>query len=69
MNNDHQEMHTLTGTFVRQTERGLLFEVGNVEEWLPKSQIRKLAPEEPCSDGDEITLSVPDWLARDKGFV
>ena len=36
--------------------------------WLPKSQI--LEPEvETIRQGDEIEMTVPEWLAREKGWA
>lgn len=43
-----------------ETEKALRLFDGRVTEWVPKSQV------EDNSDG---TFTMPEWLAKDKGFI
>ena len=58
--------------FVRQTEMAILILDGNKEIWIPKSQINK-GDEEPDYDsltnGDLLEITIPEWLALDKGII
>lgn len=45
---------------IHETEMAFLIDDGNVREWVPKSQVE---------DNGDGTFSVPDWLAKDKGFI
>ena len=47
-------------------ESGLAIKIsdGNVEEWLPKSQI-----EYDGEEGDTITVTMPNWLALEKKLI
>lgn len=63
----NEENHNITGTIMRQSEKAILLDVEDIEAWLPKSQISLVDGD--AEVGATVTLSVPDWLARDKGFV
>lgn len=44
-----------------ETEKAYRFYDGGKEEWLPKSQ---------CEwDPDSKTMTMPEWLAKEKGFI
>ena len=43
-----------------ETDKALRLFDGKKTEWVPKSQV------EPNDDG---TFTMPEWLARDKGFI
>lgn len=53
------QMITLNGGTVRQTEKAILFMLSDMvtEIWLPKSQIQV---------EDKFTVQVPVWLAEEK---
>lgn len=53
---------------VRESPSGLalLFEFGQSQEWLPKSQLEELS--EPQTKGDVGTVLVPEWLVLEKGL-
>jgi len=57
----------ITAEIIRQTEKAYRVKCGNVECWLPKSQVdAKPLP----SGGDNIyTIDVPSWLAKDKNLT
>ncbi len=50
--------------FLRDSGRAVKVSGGNVEEWLPKSQI-----EYDGEPGDTITVTMPNWLALEKGLI
>ncbi len=56
----------LTVIIRHSTERAVLVDHGGEEAvWLPLSQV-EIAPN---SDGKTVTLTLPEWLAREKGMV
>lgn len=55
----------LSGRVVATTDKAVLVRVGNLEAWLPKSQVEAL---EDAVRDEEIEFECPAWLARDKGF-
>ena len=58
-------MTTITATIKRETDAAILVECDGNEVWLPKSQIDY---DEDCTEGDEIEIEVPQWLADSKGL-
>lgn len=52
----------IAGIVKHQTEKAYLFDGGGDEAvWLPKSQ---------CEwDEEEKTMTMPEWLAKDKGLI
>ena len=51
--------------YITETPAGLCVSDGDRRIWLPKSQIEDFL-ENSFSEGDMITITVPDWLAEDK---
>lgn len=43
-----------------ETEKAWRLYDGSVTEWVPKSQVEK---------NDDGTFAMPEWLAKDKGFI
>lgn len=43
-----------------ETERAWKLYDGKVTEWVPKSQVER---------NDDGTFTMPEWLAKDKGFI
>ena len=62
-----REMVEIDVEIVARTERAVLAHTGNKEEaaWLPLSQIKL----RPSGIGGIYTLTVPEWVAIDKGLV
>ena len=55
---------TIYGFVTHETEKALLFEDGDNDFWVPKSQISNRRTEE-FDDEDDITyVEVPSWLAE-----
>ena len=51
---------------LRETDKALLLEVGDKEAWVPKSHI---ADADQYAEGDQdLTISVTEWIAREKGL-
>lgn len=51
----------------RETENALLVELEDDTIWIPKSQISDV---EDYEEGDkDLTLSVTEWIAKQKGLV
>lgn len=49
-----------------ETEQAYLVTDGDVECWLPKSQIDY---EKDLTVGDRTDMLVPEWLAEEKGLI
>lgn len=63
-------------TFVRHTDKAVLVNDGDREAWIPKSQIEDLEYDRYDAEdwydlepGDSLTMSIPEWLAEDKGLI
>lgn len=52
------------GRIVRETDRAILFDNGVTREWLAKSKVKVEALK-----GELFLIFMPDWLAREKGYV
>jgi hypothetical protein len=50
----------IAGEIRAQTEKAIQFYDGDVTVWLPRSQIEI---------GDDGTVAMPMWLAKDKGLI
>jgi hypothetical protein len=59
-----QNIIEIDGTTIRETEAAILFNDGELEEWLPKSQL-----EDWPDVGGTGAVVMPEWLAKDKGFI
>ena len=57
-------MVEMTGRIVRVRQKAIEFECGLGKAWLPTSKIKT----EPNRDGT-VTVALPKWLARDRGYV
>lgn len=59
------------GIFVRQTLLAILINTGEAEIWLPKAEIALSPAHHTCDPrpGEPVTITVPDWLAREKGLI
>ena len=57
-------MFEITGTVVAQTAKAIRINDGAELQWLPKSKIKM----ENNADGT-VAVCMPEWLAREKGYV
>jgi len=54
-------------TFKRITDRAVLVNDGDKDVWLPLSQVEyDFCDTEP---GEAIEITVPEWIAKDKGLI
>ncbi len=51
---------------VKDRLKAMLVSDGTIEVWLPKSQIKVLTR---FNSQRETTISMPEWLAKEKGFL
>lgn len=71
----NRELIDISGVIYRQTEGAVLFsDVGDRDKavWVPKSQIDYCdSPIEyiPYDKEIDCTITIPEWLAIEKGFV
>jgi hypothetical protein len=54
------ELFDLAAKLLHETEKGYLLDDGTVKEWVPKSMVEK---------NDDGTFTMPEWLAKEKGFI
>ena len=54
-------------TLVHETERAVLVNDGTREVWLAKSTIT--SPKEFPEPGKNFELTLPEWLAEEKGLI
>lgn len=54
----------ITVEILRESERAILVSDGDAQEWLPKSQI-----EYEGEVGQTITITIPEWIAKEKNLI
>lgn len=57
---EKSQLVEITGEIKRTTDKGILFYDGAREAWVPKQFIE---------DNRDGTFTMPQWLAKDKGFT
>lgn len=62
---DEDETVWVEGTIVGKTEKAILFNDGDVEVWIPKSQVQ----DEDREESGLLKIEIPEWLALDKGLI
>lgn len=60
------------GVLVRETGAAILFDDGDQQVWLPKTQVR--VEDMPGNAGSRaldraVLVTIPDWLAKEKGLT
>ena len=55
-----QELVDIAAELMGETDRAFRIFDGDRTEWLPKSQVER---------NDDGTFTMPEWLAKDKGFI
>lgn len=50
----------IAGELCGETERAFRLYDGSKREWIPKSQVE---------DNKDGTFTMPEWLAKEKGFI
>ena len=55
-----RELIDIAASIEVETERAFKLFDGTRSEWVPKSQVEQ---------NDDGTFTMPEWLAKDKGFI
>ena len=55
-----KELIDIAGTLRGETEKALRIFDGKATEWVPKSLVE---------DNGDGTFTMPEWLAKEKGFI
>jgi RNase P/RNase MRP subunit p29 len=55
-----RQLVDISGEVLGETERALHLYDGTKTEWVPKSQVE---------DNGDGTFTMPEWLAKEKGFI
>jgi hypothetical protein len=55
-----KELFDVAATLLVETPHAWKIDDGRVQEWVPKSQVER---------NDDGTWTMPDWLAKEKGFI
>ena len=61
-----KEMVELEGYIKAQTDKAILFDYEDVEDWIPKSQLES---SDALVEETLISITIPEWLAKEKGFM
>jgi hypothetical protein len=60
-------------TYIHQTEGAVLFEIEGEEIWVPKSALEDggkcVKDFDPDNKGDEVEVSIAQWLCKDRGLL
>lgn len=54
---------------IKETEKALLLNDGKIESWVPKSLVEDMSFHKETDIQKTCTVTMPEWLAIDKGFV
>ena len=60
MSSGRSDIIDITADIKAETDKAWKLHDGTREEWVPKSQVEK---------NDDGTFAMPEWLAKDKGFI
>lgn len=60
MQNSDRELFDVAAKVKVETVKAWLLDDGTREAWVPKSQVE---------DNKDGTFTMPEWLAKDKGFI
>lgn len=56
--------------YVSSTDKAILVEIDGDKEWIPISQIRDASVDlDDLEKGDPLTITIPEWLAEEKGLM
>ena len=56
----------LTVEIVKKTDKAIFASDGIIQAWVPLSLVET---DDEIEIGETITISIPEWLGTDKGFV
>lgn len=52
-----------------ETEHAILASDGDITAWIPKSQLIDFDWDDDYITGKSMTITIPEWLAKDKGLI
>jgi len=56
--------------YVSSTDKAILVEIDGDKEWIPRSQIYDASVDlDELEKGDPVTITIPEWLAEEKGLM
>lgn len=64
----HDEEVEVMGVLEAETPKAYLLDTGDDKHWLPKSQVTLVSGDPAKGKGEELVVSIPEWLAREKGL-
>lgn len=60
---------TVEVSFIRVTSAAVLVECDELELWLPRQHVEYDGLLDHCEKGELIEITVPEWLAYDRGLI
>lgn len=57
----------IAGIVIERREKAIWINAGDTKAWLPLSQV-ELNPED-ADAGHSVEISMPEWLAKEKGLI
>lgn len=63
----NKETVDISGEIHAETDKAILFFDGADSDWIPRSQI--LHEEESNHFPGIVTITIPEWLAKEKGYI
>jgi len=65
------EVYVIEGAIKYVTDKAILVDDGDVEHWIPLSQLKQFGPKnKPVVAPEEIVeIEIPEWLAKKKGLL
>jgi len=71
MFDDYSDVETdIICKYIASTDKAILVEVDGVKDWIPKSQIYDSSVDlDELEKGDPATITIPEWLAEEKGLI
>lgn len=67
---DDYDSVEVEGKVLKISDNAILFDNGDVQAWIPKSQIEDYDEEEmEENEGEMIEISIPEWLATEKDLI
>lgn len=65
----NEEPVELTVTICSWTGRAVEVHDGKRSVWIPRSQLEDDIDDDEVEEGQEMTITIPEWLALDKGLI
>lgn len=67
---DDYDSVEVEGKVLKISDNAILFDNGDVQAWIPKSQIEDYDEGEmEENEGEMVEISIPEWLATEKDLI